>query len=126
MKKARTDYYDKKMKVYIELLRIVACFFVLFNHSFGAMSSFSLGNLSKSRIVAMMLYFLCRSAVPIFIMIMGANLLVKKDSPSKWIKRLLKCLLLIAVAATIYYVYENRAFSLKAILSDIVTADMRV
>lgn len=124
MEKARKDCYDKKTKVYIELLRIVACFFVLINHSFAAMSSFSLEDLSKSRIVSMMLYFICRSAVPIFIMIMGANLLVKKDSPSKWIKRVLRCFLLIAIAATIYYMYENRAFSLKAILADIVTADI--
>lgn len=110
------------IKVHIELLRIVACFLVLFNHSFGAMSTFSLDDFSKSRVAAMSLYFICRSAVPIFIMIMGANLLTKKDSFSKWIKRLVKCVFLIVITALIYHVYENQAFSLKMIIINIVTA----
>lgn len=115
---------SSEIKEHIEFLRIIACFSVLFNHSFAAMSTFSLDDFSKSRIVAMSLYFICRSAVPIFIMITGANLLTKKDSVSKWVKRLVDCIFLITITALVYSLYENHTFSLKTIVMNILTADI--
>ena len=111
-------------KVHIELLRIIACFLVLFNHSFAAMSTFTMEDFSKSRLVAMSLYFVCRSAVPIFIMIMGANLLAKKDSLKKWLNRLGRCILLIVITALVYSLYEEHAFSFNTIIINILTADI--
>lgn len=93
---------EKYPTIHIEILRCIACFFVIFNHTAYSIRNIEPNDLSKSRIITLLLYFLCKTAVPIFLLIAGANLLNKEDSPKKTAKRISKILLLIFIGSLPY------------------------
>ena len=69
--KERTEYLDH--------LRILACFLVIVNHTNPAV--YSVASVHGLTWYASLLYhYLCRMAVPLFLMISGACLLHKRDS----------------------------------------------
>ncbi|MDD6202715.1 MAG: acyltransferase family protein [Lachnospiraceae bacterium] len=103
-------------RIYMEFLRIIACLFVLFNHSCGVVITITQSDFSKSRIAAMLIFYLCKTAVPLFIMIAGANLLSKCDSREKYFSRIKKIMFLLIVFSLFYHVYYNHGFSLKTFL----------
>ena len=117
-----TTISNTSRKIHIEFLRIFACFFVLFNHSCSAMSKIYFEDFSKSRVIFLILYFICRAAVPVFLMITGANLLSKKDSIKKWLKRLAKSAVLICLTSILYHIYESNTFSFTTIIQNIFSA----
>lgn len=96
-----------RQNIHIELLRCFACFFVIFNHTAYSIRNIAPGDLSKSRIITLILYFLCKTAVPIFLLITGANLLNKKDSPKKILKRVCKTILLIVIGSLPYCITDR-------------------
>ena len=69
-----------KKKIYIEVLRIIAALFVIFNHTgsmgFELYSSYTI--CSPKYWIMLFLSILCKVAVPLFLMISGA-LLLNKD-----------------------------------------------
>lgn len=94
--------------IHIELLRCIACFLVLFNHTSYSIIKIAPGDLSKSRVVTLTLYFLCKAAVPLFLLIAGTNLLNKNDTPSKYIKRILKTIILIVGGYLFYCLADHQ------------------
>lgn len=90
-------------KVYIEFLRIAAAFLVIVNHTnsriFQSMSP------SPTWLCSLTYFFVCKTAVPLFLFIMGALLLGKEDSPQKSRERLLRIFVVFAVGSLCYYVY---------------------
>lgn len=105
---------QKHSTIHIELLRCIACFFVIFNHTAYAIRNIAPNDLTKSRIITLLFYFLCKAAVPIFLLITGANLLNKKDSPQKIVKRIAKILLLIFIGSLPYcLIGETNLFSFE-------------
>ena len=91
-----------KKKVYLDLLRIIACFFVIVNHTNSSII-FSTGP-SITWFLSLEYCFACKIAVPIFLMISGALLLVKEDDYKKSIKRIIRIVLVIAIFSLIYYI----------------------
>lgn len=68
--------------VYLELLRIIAIFFVVYNHtrSLGYGLYETLNDNSLSYFASMSLMLVCKCAVPVFFMVSGGVLLCKEES----------------------------------------------
>lgn len=94
--------------VYIDLLRIIGAFFVLYNHSAIFYHYMNLKSGSLSYIAAASASALCKLAVPLFYMISGALLLPKEESVKDvYQKRILKLMLVIGIFSTIQYIYQR-------------------
>lgn len=104
---------QKNKSVYIEFLRIWGCFFVLFNHSCRTIITIEADDFTKSRVVALILFYLCKTAVPIFLMITGANLLSKEDSVHKWGQRVFRIFFILVMISLFYSIYYNKGLDLR-------------
>lgn len=106
---------------YLDILRLLACFFVVFNHTkTNGFFLFSLRNIgSIEYYLYMFISIFCKCAVPIFFAISGILLLEKKEETLKDIlkKRVFKILLLLISFSFLYYCYDvyigNQVFSFK-------------
>ena len=97
---------QKKRKiVYLELLRIIACFCVIINHT---NSGIFLSRTPDSKIwwVSLTYFFVSKTAVPIFLMISGVLLLGHVDTYRKWSSRMLHIFLDILIFSFFYYVWS--------------------
>lgn len=74
---------ENKRKLHLEVLRIMAAFFVIFNHTPGFTAFTSHVPESKSYWVFLAFSVLCKISVPLFFMISGALLLRKPDTSLK-------------------------------------------
>lgn len=121
------------IKLHIEIIRIVASIFVIYNHT-GTMG-FELYSLyaPNTLIYWIMLFFsiLCKISVPLFFMISGA-LLLKKDLTVRhlWTSRIPRIIIVLICTSFIYYIFTIRddfsMFSLKSLLSGIYTNGISV
>ena len=95
-------------KAYIEVMRIIAAFLVIVNHT----NSDIFLKYSKPETLTWYLsisyFFLSKIAVPVFLMIMGGLLLEKTDSPKKSFQRAFRIFVILIVFSAIYYVYFHR------------------
>lgn len=89
--------------IHLEFMRIVACFLVIVNHTTGSL----LGerDLGVTWFIGLIYFFICKIAVPLFLMISGAVLLEKMDSSRKSIQRILKNGIPFFIASAGYYIY---------------------
>lgn len=105
-------------KVYLEALRIAACFMVIVNHSTSGL--FFNTSPGPTWFCSLTYFFICKTAVPLFLFIMGALLLGKEDTLQKTLKRLTRILVVLIIASFAYYVFYSRkngtVFSLKQFL----------
>lgn len=114
----------KRNRVDIELMRIIAAFFVIFNHDegFWLFAQYSVG--SKRFYVYLFMSLFCKFAVPLYLMISGALLFSREPEGIKnvYIKRIFRMVLSLVVVSTLYYshnVYmhpETDVFNLKTLL----------
>lgn len=88
---------------YIEAMRVFACFLVIVNHT-EAPLFFDRGP-SLTWFVGLLYFFICKIAVPLFLMIMGAVLLEKEDTPRKTAQRLVRGCTALLAASVVYYIY---------------------
>ena len=102
--------------VHIELLRILACFLVIVNHTNSAL--FQTVQPSPTWFASLAYFFACKAAVPVFLMIMGAVLLGKEDTPRRWRQRLLRGFVVFAASSAACYVYYGWAWRLEIGLGD--------
>lgn len=105
-------------KTHIELLRILAAFLVLVNHT---NSEIFLNNApSLTWFWSVTYFFVSKPAVPVFLLIMGAVLLEKEDTPRKSAERFLRVLAVFAAGSFLYAVYYSHKnaspFSLREFL----------
>lgn len=128
----KNELINKKSKlVYIEILRILACFLVIFNHSDGKgfflFSACENGSLKWYLYLAMAI--VCRVAVPLFFMISGALLLVRADEKLSTIykKNVLKIFMILVTFAFLYYISNvknsTNVFSIKHFFREIYSYD---
>ena len=122
--------YQKKE--YYEILRILACALVIFNHTTG----FSLYQKTEGikQIIYIFLATFTKINVPLFIMISGALLLKKSEDISVTLrKRVLRfVILLVAVQALLFFTYKMRAvyygnefeFTLKRFVLGILNCEL--
>lgn len=100
-----------KRKYHIDVLRILACFAVIFNHfdpGFFIFSQKQHGTIAYWILLALSVF--CKFAVPIFFMITGALLLKKDESISTlYKKRVRKIALVLLVTSLVYYFFEKYA-----------------
>ena len=98
---------QKTKKIHIEFLRILAIFFVLFNHT--ETKGYTLYTLEQGTIahwLYLMLAIFVKIAVPIFFMISGALLLSKEETIADVLKkRVFKMLLVLIGCHLVNYVY---------------------
>lgn len=105
-------------KVYIEFLRIIAAFLVIVNHT-NSRLFLSIAP-SPTWFSSLTYFFICKTAVPIFLFVMGALLLKKEDTPAKTRSRLLRIFVVFVVASLGYYTFysyrSQTEFSIKEFL----------
>ena len=103
-------------KVYMDILRILAIFMILYNHT--GQIGFSLYTVRTEGILYWIYLFLAisvKNAVPLFFMISGALLLGKEESFQELFrKRILRILAALAVGSVVHYLYFCK-FSLSSI-----------
>lgn len=96
----------REREIYIDVLRIVACLMVIFNHTRlrGFMLVFS------SNVNIYPWYFLCSSlckcAVPLFFMLSGSMLLFKEESIRQTYKRIPRIVLDLLLFSILYYLID--------------------
>ena len=97
---------NTKKEVYLEILRIIAICFVIFNHTglngYWLFTQRTLGTLSFY--IYLFLSLFCKFAVPLFMAISGAVLLGRKDEPvKKNAQRIFRIVIVLVVYSFIYY-----------------------
>jgi surface polysaccharide O-acyltransferase-like enzyme len=103
----KTDHGEKKKYVYLEAMRVVAIFFVIFNHTgnngFFLFATRQVGGLAFW--IYMFISIFCKFAVPLFFAISGALMLGRDDGSLKdlWSKRIMKMAFLLLIYSFIYY-----------------------
>lgn len=90
-------------KTYIEFLRIAACFFVIVNHTNSRL--FMCLTPSLTWLCSVAVFLLSKTAVPLFLMIMGALLLDREDSPKKTARRVGRIAAVLAAFSLLYRAY---------------------
>lgn len=110
----------KKRSGYLDVLRIIACFFVIVNHTCGRV--FLSKEPSFEWYTALSWFFLSKTAVPVFLMITGAVLLQKSDTYGKTLRRFLRIVIVIIVFSAVYFVFGylrgERVFDLNEYFQD--------
>jgi len=111
-------YNTKEKTVYLEIVRIMACFFVIFNHT---CSGYMLGlaPMNTTRILLLLEFFVCKTAVPMFLMVSGACLLGKEESIGKTLKRVGRMLLVLIAMSAIYNMLRQEPLEPIAFLKEV-------
>ncbi len=91
-------------------MRILACFFVIFNHT-GTRGFFLFSLYEKSSIqfwVYLIISIFCKFSVPLFFMISGALMLNRPPEPLRklWYKRILRIFLVLLFWSFFYYIVQ--------------------
>lgn len=112
----------QKKEIYLEIIRIIAIFFVVFNHTNGyGFFYFTKTDNIVWYAVSLFCSILCKVAVPLFFMISGYLLLGKKESlRTVLIKRILRYSIVIVIATAFTYIvtewYRGGEFSVRNIV----------
>ena len=102
---AGRDIQNLVKKTYIEVLRIIAILFVIYNHTRTiGFELFTVTAETSSYWISYIMYPLCKIAVPLFLMISGVNLLDKKETVKElFLKRVIKHIFIIVLFGTLQY-----------------------
>lgn len=93
-------------KVYIEIIRILAIYFVVWNHTSAYAMPFQTGDIATYSFIMLCISAFCKVAVPLFFMISGALLIPKQESISVLLKkRVFRIALAIVLFMAIQYAY---------------------
>lgn len=97
---------DKQKYVFIEVLRIVACFLVIVNHTNSDIFMYKQPWPNGIWFVSLTYFFISKMAVPIFVMISGVTMLDKQDSYKKSAVRVLRSVAVLLLFSLIYYIQQ--------------------
>lgn len=100
------DVAGKQKHIFIEVLRIIACFLAMVNHStalYYDTTAMIYWESPTHWFVSLVYLYLTKIAIPVFVMISGYNMLDKIDNYKKSGKRLLRIVLVLLVFSSIYY-----------------------
>lgn len=103
----------QKKIIYLEIIRIIACFFVVYTHTetngYQLYSKFEYSNLTFW--LNLILSICCKAAIPIFFAVSGALLLKKEESFKDILrKRVLKYIVTLIVFSIFQYLYRGYLF----------------
>lgn len=100
---------DSKRQIYLDALRAVAIFFVLFNHTgTKGFFLFSVTPISMQYWIYLILSIFCKIAVPLFFMISGVLLIPKDDTMRTLSRRVLRYVIVILVCSFFWYIIYVR------------------
>lgn len=108
----------KEKTVYLEIIRILACFFVIFNHT-CSVYMLGLAPMNATRIFLLIEFFFCKTAVPMFLMVSGACLLGRDETIGKTLKRTGRMLLVLMVMSAIYNMLRQEPLELIEFLEEV-------
>lgn len=120
----------KKRKIHIEIIRIIACFCVIFTHTmergYFLFSMFPQNSLHYW--AYMMLSVFVKAAVPVFFAISGALLIGKEETIGQlYKKRIFKIFIVLVTFSFLYYfryiVHDISNFSLKIFFNDLAISN---
>lgn len=96
-----------KRVLYIDFIKIIACFMVIINHTTARL--FLTSSPSKTWFLSLAYFFASKPAVPLFLMASGAMLLGKQDSYKKSMYRIGKTIIILLIFSIFYSVvlYKN-------------------
>ncbi len=94
-----------RKKIYLEWLRIIAMLLVIYNHSgLRGFNLYTVTDKASSFWLSITMHSICKTAVPIFLMISGVTLLGKEESyKALFQKRILKYIFVIFLFGTLQY-----------------------
>lgn len=123
---------EKKPRIlWMEALRIIAAFLVIVNHTNSDVFQMSHpGQVTWH--LSILWYYVCKLAVPVYVMITGALMLYRQDSWKKTLSRVLRVLAALFCASYVYFLYDAwahwglwpRAFRLDILLGKIVRMEI--
>lgn len=98
-------------KLYLEIIRVIAIFLVIFNHSDAFKLPLQSDSCSLLNTAELLLSMCDKVAVPLFFMISGALLLAKEESiQTLYRKRVLRYVIVIILIQIIQHLYAHFAF----------------
>ena len=103
----------KKRILYLDIIKVIALFFVIFNHTDDILIS----SYMYIRIIHNSLFYLSKSAVPLFLMVSGALLIDKKDSIPKLIKRIIRVLIPLIIITIIWSLTHAKEINILNMLN---------
>lgn len=101
----RNTIRQKERVVYIDILRIFACFMVIVNHT--TIQFFQEWRPGITWFAVLAYFFLSKPAVPIFIMITGYTLLQRQNSYREILKRCVRMFRILLAVSVFFYVVER-------------------
>lgn len=96
----------KDRTLYLDILKIIACFLVVVNHAGIGLLSYA-GYTKGTTLFYSTCFSICKIAVPIFIMITGSLLLKKEETYKSIIKRIFRIVVPI-ICVSIYYYFIDQ------------------
>ncbi|MBR4071302.1 MAG: acyltransferase family protein [Clostridia bacterium] len=97
----------KQRYIWLDVLKIFACFFVIINHSHGLL--FEISGYTQSTVTFDAIFFsICKIAVPLFVMTTGYLTLQKEISYKKTFLRIVRILVPLVLFSAHYYCYYNK------------------
>ncbi len=101
---------EKKRIVYLDFIRIIACFLVIFNHQEGYVLykyDIPIGIIGRCFYIASSIFTTVNT--PLFFMITGTLLLGrgKEETEKKYLKRIWRAVLFIITANTLFYCFKH-------------------
>lgn len=125
---------ENKRYIYLDILKIIACFFVIFNHT-GKFGFFMFCDYDINSInfwCGLFLSIFSKFAVPIFLSVSGALLLQKEEEELKdiWKNRILKMIIILVVTTLVYYLFDlfltGEHFSIKYFFAHLYKNDLNM
>lgn len=95
----------KKRKTWLDILKIIACFLVIINHS--GLYMFEFTNTTASQIFYSMNFTFCKLAVPVFIMASGVVLLKKEVKYKDILMKILRISIPLIALSFVSYVHHS-------------------
>ena len=106
----------KKRILYLDIIKVFALLFVIFNHTDDILIS----SYMYIRIIHNSLFYLSKSAVPLFLMVSGALLIDKKDSIPKLIKRIIRVLIPLIIITIIWSLTHAKEINILNMLDNTI------
>ena len=103
----KEEQLKKNRVIFVDFLRIIACFLVIVNHT---NSRIFLGTTpSLLWFLSLSYFFICKVAVPVFVIITGYTMLDRETSYRKTALQFLRAALCLVLFSAVYYISDFKS-----------------
>lgn len=110
---------EKRRYIWLDIIKIIACFFVIMNHSHNILFQ-TAGYNNGTVIFDAITFSICKVAVPLFVMTTGYLSLKKEISFKKTLLRIARILLPLIVASYYYYIMNSTEGSIAGFIKSFI------